>query len=431
MSNSLANEFRPKHFHQYQGQGKDKGGTVDYFTTAISLNKHPSAVLITGSPGVGKTSLAKLYCKATLCKNRLEGEFEACGECDICTGKDTTNINEYTVAQATDFKDAIEEIKEIITSLPVGIPSRPDQYRRFMLLDEIQLASKQALASFLNTLEFSPPTTTVILVSMDFDKLDPTVKEAIESRCVEHSLSTFKPFEIAQTLSNSNPSLNYEAAFTIAKFSNGNMRRAWQILQSFDNFNTEDLTSSIVYKRKAGGADDSSRQLLWQALKEGNLDSLRNIFNSWSSSSEDIIAHLLIDDIINTNSVFPATLSFLSSIAGWLKTTHRPPLLSLLMLFLNANVLSTKEHIASIVEVQPILSLSDLENEACSNIQQIEENINKEVVKDISILPIGESISSNLELNVLSKITKASSNKLNIPALFLMNRFAEIYKYYS
>ena len=55
----------------------------------------PRTLIIHGTYGIGKTSLARAFARAINCKNRVDGD--ACGCCDICRGKieDTQYYEEY------------------------------------------------------------------------------------------------------------------------------------------------------------------------------------------------------------------------------------------------------------------------------------------------------------------------------------------------
>lgn len=136
---SLGNEKRPKSFSEFSGSDN---GPVKYLEAVIKNNKHPNCIFLTGGSGTGKTTLAKLYAKATLCLNRKQGEHEPCGKCTNCIANEPENIFEYTVKEASDFKSAIGSIVTLTKSQPVlsdlDNDLREDQFRRFIILDEIQ-----------------------------------------------------------------------------------------------------------------------------------------------------------------------------------------------------------------------------------------------------------------------------------------------------
>ena len=97
-----------------------------------------NSILITGKPSVGKSVLARIYARSTLCKNRKENSYIGCGKCDICTGKDTTNIFYHTISDLTEARKVIEKFVEESKSLPIAKDVRKDQFRKFFILDECE-----------------------------------------------------------------------------------------------------------------------------------------------------------------------------------------------------------------------------------------------------------------------------------------------------
>ena len=137
---SLANRYRPNRFSEVVGQEQ----YVKSFQDIIVNNKHnlAQAIFLTGASGVGKTSLSMLYAKATLCSNRSQDEYEPCGVCDVCTGKDESSIHYYSVSSATEARDVIDQLSDIARQLPTPRKAvRVDQNRRFIIIDETQLLS--------------------------------------------------------------------------------------------------------------------------------------------------------------------------------------------------------------------------------------------------------------------------------------------------
>ena len=75
---ALYRKYRPKNFEEVVGQ--------DHITRAlanqIALDKVGHAYLFTGSRGIGKTSIARIFAKAVNCLNNKNGS--PCGECEVC-----------------------------------------------------------------------------------------------------------------------------------------------------------------------------------------------------------------------------------------------------------------------------------------------------------------------------------------------------------
>lgn len=320
----LYNQFRPRKFEDYIS--KDTGA-AEYIKAVIKSNLHPSAALLSGMPGSGKSVLAQLYARATLCPNRAEGTYEPCGECEVCLGDNKDNITHYVVRDATEAKEAFQELINVANSAPHTTTKREDQYRRFIILDEIQNCSKQAISTLLDPLEFSPPSTTWILISMDLERLDPILREAIESRSKEISLRPLSTESISSILTSRYRELDEQAAISIAKFSNGNMRRAWSLLEYFlTMMDVKLITEEVIVKEKGGGATNSARYEMWDYFYSGNTEEVYNLVKGWVESCDpNLIAFLLIQDCCRgeTNS---DKIGIIKTLSYWMQANYKAPL---------------------------------------------------------------------------------------------------------
>lgn len=291
---SLFNDWRPKCWSDF------KGGDVGtrYLMNRVSTGKHPNAVWLTGPPGVGKSSLAYLYVRSTLCPNREEGSSEGCGTCPTCLGTDNTNITYYLVRDSSSAKEVLEDLVEVANTRPVikdKDGTRADQYRRFIIIDEAELIHPTTFSVLLNPLEYSASTTTWILISMEPDKLPYITREAMESRCKEVNLNPI-PIEVVKDhLASLSGGVDLGVIDLVSEFSGGNMRRAWSILELLvDSGVTTRLEAS---KALLGNASEDVRAQLWAALASKDVTTLKSIVSSWSSLEPSVIGKCLMDDV--------------------------------------------------------------------------------------------------------------------------------------
>src|SRR5690348_18212430 len=78
----LARKWRPRKFAELVGQEH----VVRALTNALDTGRMHHAYLFTGTRGVGKTTIARIFAKSLNCER---GESaDPCGECAVCTAVD-------------------------------------------------------------------------------------------------------------------------------------------------------------------------------------------------------------------------------------------------------------------------------------------------------------------------------------------------------
>lgn len=327
---SIANQNRPTTFSDYVGQE----GATGYIQAVISNNKHPSGILIEGTPGTGKTTLAHLYVKATLCERREEGEFEPCGECDSCKSDiekgEHANITYYRITEASTFKEAVSDLISITKASPVITHdnNRADNLRRFIIIDELQNASRQSISPFLDSLEFSADNVSVVLISMDLDKMDNVVRDAIESRCIELSLTKLNEKQISERLCSVEEDLHPSVSDTIAYLSKGNIRRAWSLLECLAvQKPVIELTEEFVSTQKMGGLSSDKCMDIVESLNSKTWNDTNKLLESISDNevqAVDYFLNTIIQEDLNKEGIH-----FVSSLSIWLQSSYKIPLAAL------------------------------------------------------------------------------------------------------
>ena len=79
----LARKWRPKTFADLVGQEH----VVKALRNALDEGRLHHAYLLTGTRGVGKTTIARILAKSLNCENAVHGE--PCGQCESCTQIDS------------------------------------------------------------------------------------------------------------------------------------------------------------------------------------------------------------------------------------------------------------------------------------------------------------------------------------------------------
>ena len=409
LAEKLANEHRPKFFKNFISNSKDDcGSPASVLKDTIKKNYHSvlGNIALLGPSGCGKSSLSKLHSKATLCYNRLEGDYEPCGECQVCLGEDTSNIAEYTIHNPTDAWEPIRKLIQLSRQAPVinreGI--RADQYYRFIILNEIQQASPELLALLYDAMEYAPATTIWILISMDEDKLrkkSEQTAEAIIGRCADLHLPSFSDSAMASNIVGKTD-INYDAAMAIAKLSNGNMRRVWNNVAIYRALVDEDseISEDLVLYSRSGGATKENRLTMWQALAKGDGRTVKGIIDNWTEKAADIklVGNLLQIDIIdNLHSPSPEVQSLLAALGRWY-TGISYPLTTVFMSHLGTKVIQF-----------PYAAERELKKQ-----------IKEEVVPKLTVAD-----------QVAQQLVKGVSNTFKVPVLVAVSSYKELMLYYD
>ena len=211
----LARKWRPQTFSDLVGQAH----VIKALTFALAHNQVHHAYLFTGTRGVGKTSIARIFAKSLNCENNGVSA-NPCGQCENCieikAGK-FIDLIEVDAASRT----GVDETRELIDSVAY-LPAK-GRYKVY-LIDEVHMFSKSSFNALLKTLEEPPEYVKFILATTDPDKLPITVL----SRCLQFNLKSLTKNQIAEHLANicQAEEIEYEkeALTLLAKAGDGSMR---------------------------------------------------------------------------------------------------------------------------------------------------------------------------------------------------------------
>ena len=166
----LARKWRPRIFGEVIGQQH----ITRSLQNAIRYRRLGHAYLLTGTRGIGKTSVARIFAKSLRCESPTE-EGDFCGKCSACRDSlRETSFNIYELDGASNNK--VEDVRELIDGTRV-MPTC-GRYRVY-IVDEVHMLSTAAFNALLKTLESPPSHIVFILATTNPDKLPDTIL----SRC--------------------------------------------------------------------------------------------------------------------------------------------------------------------------------------------------------------------------------------------------------
>jgi DNA polymerase-3 subunit gamma/tau len=216
----LARKWRPKSFESLVGQD----AVVRALTHALDANRLHHAYLLTGTRGVGKTTIARILAKALNCEQGVSSK--PCGVCSACQQIDAGRFVDYIEMDAASNRgvDEMVQLLEQATFLPsVG------RYKVYMI-DEVHQLTAHAFNAMLKTLEEPPAHVKFILATTDPQKILVTVL----SRCLQFNLRQVSPPQLSShlehVLAGEGIAPDIKALELIARAAGGSVRDALSLL---------------------------------------------------------------------------------------------------------------------------------------------------------------------------------------------------------
>lgn len=212
----LARKWRPHTFEQVVGQQH----VLTALTNALDQGRLHHAYLLSGTRGVGKTTIARILAKSLNCDQGISSH--PCGVCDTCREIDQGNFVDLLEIDAAS-RTKVEDTRELLDN----VQYRPARGRfKVYLIDEVHMLSRHSFNALLKTLEEPPPYVKFLLATTDPQKLPITIL----SRCLQFHLKSLDQTQIAKqlewVLDQEGQPFEPRALLALAKAADGSMRDA-------------------------------------------------------------------------------------------------------------------------------------------------------------------------------------------------------------
>jgi DNA polymerase-3 subunit gamma/tau len=216
----LARKWRPRIFSEMVGQEH----VVRALSNALDNDRLHHAYLFTGTRGVGKTTLARIFAKSLNCEHGVGST--PCGQCSVCREIDEGRFVDLLEVDAAS-RTKVDQTRELLDNVPYA-PVR-GRYKVY-LIDEVHMFSDSSFNALLKTLEEPPPHVKFLLATTDPQKVPVTVL----SRCLQFNLKRL-PLEQIQEylqalLSREGVEFELPALTQLARGADGSMRDALSLL---------------------------------------------------------------------------------------------------------------------------------------------------------------------------------------------------------
>ncbi|MCF7503383.1 MULTISPECIES: DNA polymerase III subunit gamma/tau [Vibrio] len=213
---ALARKWRPTKFKEVVGQAH----VLTALENALSQNRLHHAYLFSGTRGVGKTTIGRLFAKGLNCETGITST--PCGECATCKEIDEGRFVDLLEIDAAS-RTKVEDTRELLDN----VQYKPARGRfKVYLIDEVHMLSRHSFNALLKTLEEPPEYVKFLLATTDPQKLPVTIL----SRCLQFHLKPISVDNIHEQLDHileqENVTSESRALGMIAHAADGSMRDA-------------------------------------------------------------------------------------------------------------------------------------------------------------------------------------------------------------
>lgn len=284
----LARKWRPHQFSDVVGQSH----VLTALSNALAHNRLHHAYLFSGTRGVGKTTIARIFAKGLNCEQGVTAT--PCGQCGTCKEIDEGRFVDLLEIDAAS-RTKVEDTRELLDN----VQYKPARGRfKVYLIDEVHMLSRHSFNALLKTLEEPPEYVKFILATTDPQKLPVTIL----SRCLQFHLKHLDNDQIQSQLSNvltqENVDFEPKALSLLSRAAEGSMRDALSLTDQAIALGNGQVHADSV-SMMLGTLNTDQALFLLEAVSGGQantamggLEELASVGVEWDSLLRELAAQL-------------------------------------------------------------------------------------------------------------------------------------------
>ena len=273
----LARKWRPRTFEELVGQE----AVVQALANGLDNDRVHHAFILTGTRGVGKTTLARILAKCLNCEQGVSSS--PCGTCASCVDIDEGRFQDMLEIDAAS-RTGVDDTRELLETVQFA-PTR-GRFKVY-IIDEVHMLSTQSFNALLKTLEEPPPHVKFVLATTDPHKIPVT----IQSRCLRFNLQRLLPEQIrghlAKLIETEKIEAEPAAIERIARGADGSMRDGLSLLDQAIAFGGGRLEDQDVAEMM-GSVDHDHVVRLVEALASTDATALLAVVRELAAQSRKL-----------------------------------------------------------------------------------------------------------------------------------------------